>query len=261
MPGTGKMKHVSLTLQVENDLKHQLSIGALKPGARLITKNLAEQLGMSITPVREALLRLVSVNALSVTPAQAFTVPEVGKRQLDEINRIRYELELMAVTLAVENLTPPDLAELQELLEKLLQAQEKGDMEQIINANRLFRLAIYHRSNMPILCEMIEQLWVRMGPGLHYLYEVINPAELRERIENYRLLLAALKAKTKRDADIVLLKLCNKILLFYTSNTIVKVNARQIPGIKVITQISTQYSCRHHNFVRAQVRNIARLTH
>ncbi|STH15948.1 GntR family transcriptional regulator [Escherichia coli] len=38
MPGTGKMKHVSLTLQVENDLKHQLSIGALKPGARLITK-------------------------------------------------------------------------------------------------------------------------------------------------------------------------------------------------------------------------------
>lgn len=64
MPGMGKMKHVSLTLQVENDLKHQLSIGALKPGARLITKNLAEQLGMSITPVREALLRLVSVNAL-----------------------------------------------------------------------------------------------------------------------------------------------------------------------------------------------------
>lgn len=108
MPERKKMKHVSLTLQVENDLKHQLSIGALKPGARLITKNLADQLGMSITPVREALLRLVSVNALSVAPAQAFTVPEVGKRQLDEINRIRYELELMAVTLAVENLTPQD---------------------------------------------------------------------------------------------------------------------------------------------------------
>ena len=99
--------------------------------------------------MREALLRLVSVNALSVAPAQAFTVPEVRKRQLDEINRIRYELELMAVALAVENLTPQDLAELQELLEKLQQAQEKGDMEQIINVNRLFRLAIYHRSKCP----------------------------------------------------------------------------------------------------------------
>ena len=197
MPGTEKMKHVGLTMQVENDLKHQLSIGALKPGARLITKNLAEQLGMSITPVREALLRLVSVNALSVAPAQAFTVPEVGKGQLDEINRIRYELELMAVALAVENLSSQDIAELQKLLDKLQQAQEKGDMEQIINANRLFRLAIYHRSNMPILCEMIELLWVRMGPGLHYLYEAINPAELQDRIESYHELLAALKVKDK----------------------------------------------------------------
>lgn len=50
-------------------------------------------------------LRLVSINALFVAPAQAITVPEVGKRQLNEINRIRYELELMAVALAVENLT------------------------------------------------------------------------------------------------------------------------------------------------------------
>ncbi len=91
MPGTEKMKHVSLTLQVENDLKHQLSIGALKhAGARLITKNLAEQLGMSITPVREALLRLVSVNARACrTSASIYSYQEVGKRQLDEINRIR----------------------------------------------------------------------------------------------------------------------------------------------------------------------------
>lgn len=150
------------------------------------------------------------MNALSVAPAQAFTVPEVGKRQLDEINRIRYELELMAVTLAVENLTPQDLAELEELLEKLQQAQEKGDMEQIINANRLFRLAIYHRSNMPILCEMIEQLWIRMGPGLHYLYEAINPAELRERIESYHELLAALKVKDKEGCSHCLAEIMQK---------------------------------------------------
>ncbi|EHD8643265.1 GntR family transcriptional regulator, partial [Salmonella enterica] len=54
MPGTEKTQHISLTTQVENRLKHQLSIGALKPGARLITKNIAQELGVSITPVREA---------------------------------------------------------------------------------------------------------------------------------------------------------------------------------------------------------------
>ncbi|HHR7402043.1 TPA: GNAT family N-acetyltransferase [Salmonella enterica subsp. enterica serovar Paratyphi A] len=49
MPGTEKTQHISLTTQVENRLKHQLSIGALKPGARLITKNIAQELGVSIT--------------------------------------------------------------------------------------------------------------------------------------------------------------------------------------------------------------------
>ncbi len=55
----------------------------------------------------------------------------------------------MEFALAVENLTPQDLAELQELLEEITAGARKGDMEQIINVNRLFRLAIYHRSNMP----------------------------------------------------------------------------------------------------------------
>ncbi len=87
-----------------------------------------------------------------------------------------------------------------------------------------------------------------MGPALHYLYEAINPAELRERIENYHLLLAALKAKDKEGRNIVLLKLCNKILLFYTSNTIVKLNAGKYRASSNY-QIATQYSCRHHNFV------------
>ncbi len=82
---------------------------------------------MSITPVREALLRLVWVNALSVAPAQAFTVPEVRKRQLDEINRIRYELELMAVALAVENLTPQAWRSCGIARGAVQQAQEKGD--------------------------------------------------------------------------------------------------------------------------------------
>lgn len=87
MPGTEKTQHISLTTQVENRLKHQLSIGALKPGARLITKNIAQELGVSITPVREALLRLVSSSALAVAPAQAFMVPEISLESLLELIR------------------------------------------------------------------------------------------------------------------------------------------------------------------------------
>lgn len=80
-----KAQRISLTMQVENSLKGALITGSLKPGARLITKEIADKLGTSITPVREALLRLVSAGALQATPAQAFLVPEVT---LDVITKL-----------------------------------------------------------------------------------------------------------------------------------------------------------------------------
>lgn len=59
-------------MQVEAKLKAALIVGVLKPGARLVTKEIAGQLGTSVTPVREALLRLAAAGALDATPAQAF---------------------------------------------------------------------------------------------------------------------------------------------------------------------------------------------
>lgn len=60
---------------------------------------------LSLRPHGARFIRLVSVNVLFVAPAQASQFRKWEKRQLNEINRIRYELELMAVALAVENLT------------------------------------------------------------------------------------------------------------------------------------------------------------
>ena len=63
-----KAQRVSLTMQVEHSLKGALITGSLKPGARLITKEIADKLGTSITPVREALLRLVSSGGFTPRP-------------------------------------------------------------------------------------------------------------------------------------------------------------------------------------------------
>ncbi|HAF1204839.1 TPA: GntR family transcriptional regulator [Salmonella enterica subsp. enterica serovar Muenchen] len=174
MPGTEKTQHISLTTQVENRLKHQLSIGALKPGARLITKNIAQELGVSITPVREALLRLVSSSALAVAPAQAFMVPEISLESLLEINTMDREQTLNA------------------LLDEFQQALESGIMEKILLANRAFRFEIYHYADMPTLYAMIEQLWVRLGPSLHFLYDNFKLDDYQNGVNLYRKLLNAL---------------------------------------------------------------------
>ncbi len=109
-----------------------MSIGALKPGARLITKNIAQELGVSITPVREALLRLVSSSALAVAPAQAFMVPEISLESLLEINTIRTALEEMAVVAAAGKITPDREQTLNALLDEFQQALESGVMEKIL---------------------------------------------------------------------------------------------------------------------------------
>jgi len=165
-----KAQRTSLTMQVEASLKSALIIGALKPGARLITKEIADQLGTSITPVREALLRLVSAGALHANPAQAFLVPDVGKARFIEISDIRKKLEGMAVRAACKNMTAGKVHELRILAEAFSEAAKTGNTELTLQSNRVFRFAVYHYAEMPTLAAIIEQLWVRIGPCFNYLY-------------------------------------------------------------------------------------------
>jgi GntR family colanic acid and biofilm gene transcriptional regulator len=165
-----KAQRTSLTTQVEANLKSALIIGALKPGARLITKEIAEQLGTSITPVREALLRLVSSGALQATPAQAFLVPVVSQERYTEINAIRKQLEGMATATALAHMTPEKLTELQRLADDVQHSAQCGEVEQTLQANYLFRFRLYRYAEMPTLTALIEQLWVQIGPCFNFLH-------------------------------------------------------------------------------------------
>ncbi len=185
-----KAQRMSLTSQVEARLKGALIVGALKPGARLVTKDIAEQLGTSITPVREALLRLVSSGALDATPAQAFLVPEISLSRYHEINAIRKNLEAMAVAEAVSFMNGESLETLQRLYEAFRDAKAAGDVEQALQANRAFRFQLYEYAQMPTLTALIEQLWVRIGPCFNHLYP--QSGEIAQGYHNYDDLLAGL---------------------------------------------------------------------
>ncbi|MRS15823.1 GntR family transcriptional regulator [Enterobacteriaceae bacterium RIT691] len=176
-----KAQRMSLTTQVEMNLKSALIIGALKPGARLVTRDLAEQLGTSITPVREALLRLVSAGALHATPAQAFLVPEVSLQRYNEINQIRKELEGMATAAAAALMTEEKLNDLRHYVDAFHEAKMQGDMEQALQANCRFRFRLYDYAEMPTLVALIEQLWIRIGPCFNYLHPLSCEVFRRQR--------------------------------------------------------------------------------
>lgn len=188
-----RAQRMSLTTQVEVRLKNALIIGSLKPGSRLVTKDLAEQLGTSITPVREALLRLVSAGALVATPAQAFLVPEISEERCKEINLVRKSLEGLAVEKAIEKMTAENVITLRNLWNNFDQAKQNRDVEQLLVSNRVFRFELYKLAQMPTLNNLIEQLWVQVGPCFNFLYPQMPVMEHQQ--YNYNELIEALEAR------------------------------------------------------------------
>ncbi|MEO3988619.1 GntR family transcriptional regulator [Pseudocitrobacter cyperus] len=193
-----KAQRLSLTQQVEQNLKNALIVGALRPGARLITKEIAESQGISITPVREALLRLVSSGALYAAPAQAFLVPELNLERYNEIQKIRKKLEGMAAAAASEKMTAEKVSQLQQLVRHFHQIKSSGDMAKTLQANYQFRFCLYEFAEMPTLTALIEQLWVRIGPSFNYLYPHADETFYQK--EFYQTLLLALAQGAQKES-------------------------------------------------------------
>jgi GntR family colanic acid and biofilm gene transcriptional regulator len=176
---------------VERSLHRALLEGHLRPGERLITRELAERLGTSLTPVREALLKLVVSGALEIGPAQSFRVPTIELDRYLEISEIRRALEGLAVEQAAARVTPAELGGLEEMKNRFLAAKEDRDSAQALTHNYAFRFGIYKAAGMPVLLEMIERLWLQIGPTLNYLYPQPTTPAVEE--HNYNRLLAAMK--------------------------------------------------------------------
>ncbi|AOO80167.1 FCD domain-containing protein [Bosea vaviloviae] len=185
-----------LTGHVERTLKQALMEGSLKPGERLVARDLAARLGTSPTPVREALLKLVASGALEMAPAQSFTVPALSLEGYREIIDIRMVVESLAVERATPLLTEQDLIVLRAINERFKDARARNAAREALHENKEFRLMLYERAAMPALYAVIESLWLKIGPSLNYLFPV-DSTRLGEP-HNHDLLLEAL---ARRDTE------------------------------------------------------------
>jgi GntR family colanic acid and biofilm gene transcriptional regulator len=159
-----------LTGFVERALKQALMAGQLKPGERLVTRELAARLGTSPTPVREALLKLVAAGALETTPSQAFQVPMMSARRYREIADIRRAVEGLAAERAAQAMTPARAAELTAINDRYRAARRAGDVSAALRLNQTFRFTLYDAAEMPTLLALIEGLWLQIGPNLNFLF-------------------------------------------------------------------------------------------
>jgi DNA-binding GntR family transcriptional regulator len=158
----------SLSAQVYEQLKGALMSGLFEPGQRITIVGLAEKMGTSVTPVREAIFQLVADGALELQKAQSVIVPSPTEMQIAELKTIRILLEGEAASVAAAKATIAQVAEVSDINESFFASLRNGDPHQASEYNREFHLAVARIAEMPTLLSIVEMLWARMGPIIHH---------------------------------------------------------------------------------------------
>lgn len=189
-------RHDTLTDQAEAVLRESLMSGAFHPGQTITIRALSGLLGVSVTPAKDAMTRLIGERVLEWGPRRSALVPALTVKGIDEIYAIRLALEAAAASAAVANFDDKALVELRKTQEKLRTAFERKHYKNVLVSNREFHFSIYRRADLPMLLSMIEGLWLRLGPSLNLLYSTYSKHQWeREGIGFHSEIIDALAAK------------------------------------------------------------------
>ncbi len=153
----------ALNVRAYRVLREALLSGAFAPGTHLNIRPIAAEIGMSPMPVREALARLRSDGALEALPNRAFRVPVLRVETFRDILLTRIRLEALACERAATRADYRDTRRIAALYEAM-SAEQEGQPEVYLALHRRFHFAIYAIAGMPVLTEVIEGLWLRIGP-------------------------------------------------------------------------------------------------
>lgn len=162
--------HLNLGEVVYQRIAAALVKGALHPGQRLRIRELAEQMGTSSTPVRDALIRLVHEGALKMQSLRDIRVPILDPVRYLEIRDIRLKLEGLAAERAAEAATPEDIARLERYLAENERFIAVGDIASAVETNQIFHFELAEIAAMPVLRAILQNLWLQMGPVIAAAY-------------------------------------------------------------------------------------------
>jgi DNA-binding GntR family transcriptional regulator len=170
----------SLSEKVYRRLRGALVGGRLAPGQKLVHRMFAKELGVSPTPVRDALLRLVSEGALELDARGIAWVPRLAPDRYAEIMELRTELEGRAAARAAELATPDDVADLRAIQARLIDGRRRRDADIVLAEHERFHSRIIAIARMPVLQRMVESLWIQAGPTLHLLANMPSVVPLKD---------------------------------------------------------------------------------
>ncbi len=173
-------------------LRRAIVAGELVPGQRVVQEDVAERLGVSIAPVREALRVLEQEGQVSYAPRRGYLVTELRIEDLEEIYELRQLLEERAARQALPALDEDGLERVALAAQDCLIAAEAGDVAAELEANRRFHFGLLESSGRPHIMRSIRLLWDSTEAYRALYYN--SPEERREAVAAHERILAAVRS-------------------------------------------------------------------
>lgn len=172
-------------------LRLQVMHGELDAGQALTLRGIGRSFGVSMTPAREAVRRLVAEGALTLSSSGRVSTPELSPERIEELAAIRALLEPELASRALPRAHFALIDRLAAINAANAEAVAKHDAVGYIRTNLEFHRTLYLRAQAPAMLAMTETVWLQLGPTMRGLY-----AKLRHQVppQNHRVILAALRA-------------------------------------------------------------------
>jgi len=177
-------------------LREAIISGELKPGERLMEVQLAEEMGVSRTPVREAIRKLELEGLVVMVPRKGAYVAGLSMKDAADVFEVRQSLEGLAAALAAERITDEEIESLERVLLEINDAAEKNDLDLIIQKDAEFHNILFKASRNDRLVQIISNLKEQIDRFRIQSFE--NPGRLKKLMEEHKKIVEAI---TERNVE------------------------------------------------------------
>jgi DNA-binding GntR family transcriptional regulator len=181
-------------------VRRRILTGELAPGAAINQSTLADEIGMSTTPLREALRRLKSERLIHLDAHRDATVAELSAEEARDLHEVRQSMDPLAAELAAERRTDEDIAQMRATAEAL-QPIIEGSGPEVLAAHRRFHATVYRASHNEVLITLLDDLWDKADRyrllGLH-LIAGSGAQRLRDYEEHFAIMEAVIAGDARR---------------------------------------------------------------
>lgn len=186
-----EIKPLTRADEVRRAVEEQIFSGKLRPGARLDEETLAQQFNTSRTPVREAIVQLVSSGLVEKRPRQGAVVAPLDLHRMVQMFEVMSEIEGLCGRYAARRMSEEEKAQLKALHETSRRHSESGELDAYYAINRQFHEALYIGSHNAFLADIARMLFVRLAP--YRRYQLNHPSRVGRSFDEHDQILMAIE--------------------------------------------------------------------